>query len=91
MQQHGLQTYVNDRPPDGEPYGFAPNQIDNVLYDAFGQRTVTTIFNPFNQYYVVMEVARILAVPRDARPDLFERRRGQCRAARNRPSRRAPP
>jgi len=28
-----------------------------VLYDAFGQRTVTTIFNPFNQYYVVMEVA----------------------------------
>jgi multidrug efflux pump len=28
-----------------------------VLYDAFGQRTVTTIFNPFNQYFVVMEVA----------------------------------
>ncbi len=28
-----------------------------MLYDAFGQRTVTTIFNPFNQYYVVMEVA----------------------------------
>ena len=38
-------------------YGFAPNQIDNVLYDAFGQRTVSTIFNPYNQYFVVMEVA----------------------------------
>jgi multidrug efflux pump len=38
-------------------YGFVPNQVDNVLYDAFGQRTVSTIFNPFNQYFVVMEVA----------------------------------
>jgi multidrug efflux pump len=38
-------------------YSFAPNQLDNVLYDAFGQRTVSTIFNPFNQYFVVMEVA----------------------------------
>ena len=34
-----------------------PNQIDNVLYDAFGQRTVSTIYNPLNQYFVVMEVA----------------------------------
>ncbi len=38
-------------------YGFDPNQIDNVLYDAFGQRTVSTIYNPINQYFVVMEVA----------------------------------
>ena len=38
-------------------YSFQANQIDNVLYDAFGQRTVSTIFNPFNQYFVVMEVA----------------------------------
>jgi multidrug efflux pump len=38
-------------------YGFVANQIDNVLYDAFGQRTVSTIFNPLNQYFVVMEVA----------------------------------
>jgi multidrug efflux pump len=28
-----------------------------VLYDAFGQRTVSTIYNPLNQYFVVMEVA----------------------------------
>ena len=49
-----------------------------MLYDAFGQRTVTTIFNPFNQYYVVMEVApQVLAVPADARPDLLEHRRRQ--------------
>ncbi len=57
MQQNGLQTYVNIARGTASRFGFAPNQIDNVLYDAFGQRTVTTIFNPFNQYYVVMEVA----------------------------------
>jgi multidrug efflux pump len=57
MQQNGLQTYLTIERATAQRYGFAPNQIDAVLYDAYGQRTVTTIFNPFNQYYVVMEVA----------------------------------
>jgi multidrug efflux pump len=57
LQQNGLQTYVTINRETAMRYGFAPNQIDNVLYDAFGQRTVSTIFNPFNQYFVVMEVA----------------------------------
>jgi multidrug efflux pump len=57
MQQNGLQTYITIARATAYRYGFEPNQIDSVLYDAFGQRTVTTIFNPFNQYYVVMEVA----------------------------------
>jgi multidrug efflux pump len=56
LQQNGLQTYINIARGTAMRYGFEPNQIDNVLYDAFGQRTVTTIFNPFNQYFVVMEV-----------------------------------
>ena len=33
------------------------SEIDNTLYDAFGQRQVSTIFNALNQYHVVMEVA----------------------------------
>ena len=57
LQQNGLQTYVSISRETAMRYGFQPNQIDNVLYDAFGQRTVSTIFNPFNQYFVVMEVA----------------------------------
>jgi multidrug efflux pump len=57
LQQNGLQTYVTIGRETAMRYGFQPNQIDNVLYDAFGQRTVSTIFNPFNQYFVVMEVA----------------------------------
>jgi multidrug efflux pump len=57
MQQNGLQTYVTIDRATAARYGFAPNQIDAVLYDAFGQRTVSTIYNPYNQYFVVMEVA----------------------------------
>ena len=37
--------------------GLSAGQIDNTLYDAFGQRQVSTIYNPLNQYHVVMEVA----------------------------------
>ncbi|MEJ1968170.1 MAG: efflux RND transporter permease subunit [Rhizomicrobium sp.] len=37
--------------------GISATQIDNTLYDAFGQRQVSTIYNELNQYHVVMEVA----------------------------------
>ncbi|WP_109125875.1 efflux RND transporter permease subunit [Dyella sp. C11] len=57
LQQNGLQLYVNIDRATAARYGFAPNQIDSVLYDAFGQRTVSTVYNQLNQYYVVMEVA----------------------------------
>ena len=37
--------------------GLNATQIDNTLYDAFGQRQVSTIYSDLNQYHVVMEVA----------------------------------
>src|SRR6202012_127722 len=37
--------------------GINATQIDNTLYDAFGQRQVSTIYSAQNQYHVVMEVA----------------------------------
>ena len=37
--------------------GLSQAQIDNTLYDAFGQRQVSTMYTPLNQYHVVMEVA----------------------------------
>jgi len=57
MEQNGLQTFLTINRDTASRYGFAPNQIDQVIYDAFGQRSVSTIYNPFNQYFVVMEVA----------------------------------
>ncbi|HZU09846.1 MAG TPA: multidrug efflux RND transporter permease subunit, partial [Pseudacidobacterium sp.] len=38
--------------------GISPSTIDNVLYDAFGQRQVSTMYTSLNQYHVVMEVAQ---------------------------------
>ncbi|HUH84975.1 MAG TPA: efflux RND transporter permease subunit, partial [Stellaceae bacterium] len=38
-------------------FGLTVGQIDNTLYDAFGQRQVSTIYTPRNQYHVIMEVA----------------------------------
>ena len=55
--QHGLETdLVIDRPTAAR-LGLTVSQIDNTLYDAFGQRQVSTIYAAKNQYHVVMEVA----------------------------------
>ena len=37
--------------------GITPQAIDNTLYDAFGQRPVSTMYTALNQYHVVMEAA----------------------------------
>jgi multidrug efflux pump len=37
-------------------FGILPQQIDDTLYDAFGQRQVSTIFTQLNQYHVILEV-----------------------------------
>jgi len=57
LQQNGLQTFVHINRATAMRYTFQPNQVDNTLYDAFGQRTVSTIYNQLNEYFVVMEVA----------------------------------
>jgi multidrug efflux pump len=57
QQQKGLETdLVIDRPTAAR-LGLSVAQIDNTLYDAFGQRQVSTIYTPRNQYHVIMEVA----------------------------------
>jgi multidrug efflux pump len=57
QQQKGLETdLVVDR-DTASRLGLTMYQIDNTLYDAFGQRSVSTIYNALNQYHVVMEVA----------------------------------
>ena len=45
-----------DRDTSGR-LGITPQLIDDTLYDAFGQRQVSTIFTQLNQYHVVMEVS----------------------------------
>jgi multidrug efflux pump len=56
QQNQGLQaSLVIDRDLASR-FGIAPQLIDDTLYDAFGQRQVSTIFTQLNQYHVVLEV-----------------------------------
>jgi len=57
QQQNGLETDLTIDRATASRFGLTASQIDNALYDAFGQRQVSTIYNPLNQYHVVMEVA----------------------------------
>ena len=57
QQMGGLQTNVTIDRDTAMRLGLTLSAIDNTLYDAFGQRQVSTIYNPLNQYHVVMEVA----------------------------------
>jgi multidrug efflux pump len=57
QQQNGIESdIVIDRDTTSR-LGLTPAQIDNTLYDAFGQRQVSTIYSDLNQYHVIMEVA----------------------------------
>jgi multidrug efflux pump len=57
QQNSGLQAdLVIDR-DTASRLGILPQQIDDTLYDAFGQRQVSTMFTQLNQYHVVLEVA----------------------------------
>ncbi|MBV8107565.1 MAG: efflux RND transporter permease subunit [Hyphomicrobiales bacterium] len=57
QQQGGLETDVTIDRDTAMRLGLTLNAIDNTLYDAFGQREVSTIYSAQNQYHVVMEVA----------------------------------
>jgi multidrug efflux pump len=57
QQNRGLESnLVIDRDAAAQ-LGITVSQIDNTLYDAFGQRQVSTIYVARNQYHVIMEVA----------------------------------
>jgi len=57
QQDKGLQAQLVIDRDTASRLGVAAQDIDNALYDAFGQRQVSTIYRPLNQYHVVMEVA----------------------------------
>ena len=56
-QNSGLSAFINvDRDTAGR-LGISLSSIDNILYDAFGQRIVSTVFTQSNQYRVILEAA----------------------------------
>jgi multidrug efflux pump len=56
QQDRGLQAMLTIDRSTASRLGISPQMIDDTLYDAFGQRPVSTIFTQLNQYRVVLEV-----------------------------------
>ncbi|PYS40706.1 MAG: acriflavine resistance protein B [Acidobacteria bacterium] len=73
QQTKGLQaTLIIDR-DSAARYGITPQMIDDTLYDAFGQRLVSTMFTQLNQYHVVLEVEPKFQRNPDALKDIYVR------------------
>ena len=57
QQNKGLQASLTIDRATASRLGITPQMLDNTLYDAFGQRQVSTMYTELNQYHVIMEVA----------------------------------
>jgi multidrug efflux pump len=58
QQDRGLQAYVQVDRTTAARFGISSQLADNILYDAFGERQVSTMYTALNQYHVVMVVGR---------------------------------
>jgi len=56
LQDLGLQTSIKIDRSTAARLGITPQMIDDTLYDAFGQRQISTMFTQLNQYYVILEI-----------------------------------
>ncbi|HQU00996.1 MAG TPA: efflux RND transporter permease subunit, partial [Acetobacteraceae bacterium] len=56
LQNQGLSVYVDINRTNAAQYGITPATVDSALYDAFGQRIISTIFTQTNQYRVILGV-----------------------------------
>jgi len=85
-QDAGLRAALTIDRDTASRFGISPQLIDDTLYDAFGQRQISTMFTQLNQYRVVLEVTPDVQRHPDAstRSTSAARTAGRCRC---RPSR----
>jgi multidrug efflux pump len=57
QQDNGVESYVSIDRDSASRLGITSRDVDNALYDAFGQRQVATIYAQLNQYHVILEAA----------------------------------
>ena len=71
LQDKGLQAYVTIDRAEASRRGVTVAAIDTALYNAFGQRQISTIFTQSNQYRVVLEVAPRMALGPEALQGIY--------------------
>ena len=71
QQNGGLGAAVEIDRDTASRLGITPQMIDDTLYDAFGQRQVSTIFTQLNQYHVILEVKPSFQRSPEALKDIY--------------------
>jgi multidrug efflux pump len=78
---NGVETFVTIDKDSASRLGMSVKDVDNALYNAFGQRQVATIYDELNQYKVVMEVDQAHAQSPEALRDVYVPRKGGTTSA----------
>jgi multidrug efflux pump len=71
QEDHGIESFLTVDRASASRFGITSRDIDNALYDAFGQRQVSTLYTSLNQYHVIMEVAPRYAQSPAALNDIY--------------------
>ena len=81
QQENGVETYVDVDRESAARLGITSRDVDNALYNAFGQRQVATVYDELNQYRVIMQIApRYIRSP-EALNDVYVPARNPAAAA----------
>ena len=71
QQENGVETMVTVDKDTASRLGITSRDVDNALYNGFGQRQVATIYSDINQYKVIMEVAPRFRQSPEALNDIY--------------------
>ncbi|MDM5179932.1 efflux RND transporter permease subunit, partial [Massilia sp. DJPM01] len=78
--ENGVEMFVQIDKDSAARLGINPRDVDNALYNAFGQRQVSTIYDELNQYSVIMGVAKRYQQSPEALNDVYLPSRGTASA-----------
>jgi multidrug efflux pump len=76
QQENGVESFVDVDKDSAARMGINSRDVDNALYDGFGQRQVATIYSELNQYHVIMGVAPQYTRSPEALKDIYVPARG---------------
>ena len=76
QQENGVETFVEVDKDTASRLGINSRDVDNALYNGFGQRQVATIYDELNQYRVIMGVAPRYTRSPEALTDIYVPARG---------------
>ena len=81
QQENGVETFVDVDKDSAARLGLSSRDVDNALYDGFGQRQVATLYDELNQYHVIMEVTPALTRSPESLKDVYVPAKGSTAAA----------